>query len=753
MFTANAGIFLIRNKQEIPHLLQVVEQVTSLKERVVKDMKKNLRICYVLLITICLIASTFIFTGNAFAETSGTCGDGLPWTLSDDGTLQISGSGELKPGDWNEDSIFRVSIPEGVTSIEEAMFLNCKNFIGYDVADSNPNFSSADGVLFNKDKTDLIRFPSGKSGSYTIPGTVKVIDIGAFASCEKVTSVSMPDSVKLLEKYAFNCCSGLVSIKISSSVTVIPKDCFSNCSSLKSVTIPGGVTRIEASAFWGCGLLTSVTLPTTIEDKGIAEDAFEGCPLDEDSKKLIGKKTNYNTGADPSVMGTDLNVGDKMDYQMEPTIDSDGKVIETAFFAESSDESVIRVTSLTRNGSLINGKKVTYYYVLGVEAVGPGEATVTVYTSSSKLTELSKTIFTVTGDAPMPAGQEEPQESFATGYTVAAGEQKELSGESTVKGDLIETPFSAESSDGSVADVVSIVRGGNVIYSDAVTYFYTITVKGLKPGKAEITLYADNTKQKKIASTTVTVTGEVPDDPKEEPKQETTEPEKTEPGQTEQQETTEPEKSEPGQTEQQETTEPEKSEPDQTTESKTVKTVTVGNGVYKLSGSTASLKKPKNKKITKLTIPATVSANGKKYKVTSVSANACKGLKKLKTLKIGKNVKTIGKNSFYGCVKLSTVTGGTGIEKINSSAFKNCKVLKKITLNKKVKSIGSSAFRGCRKLKTITFKTTKLTAKKVGANAFKGTPSKARVTVPKKVKKAYSKWLVKKGISKKAIIK
>ncbi len=662
-------------------------------------MNKILRICPILLITICLVASVFISTGNAFAETSGSCGDGLTWTLTDDGTLKIEGSGELHPGNWDEESIVRVSIPEGVTSIEEAMFLNYKNFIGYDVADSNPNFSSADGVLFNKDKTDLIRFPSGKSGSYTIPGTVKVIDIGAFASCEKVTSVSMPDSVKLLEKYAFNCCSGLVSIKISSSVTVIPKDCFSNCSSLKSVTIPGGVTRIEASAFWGCGLLTSVTLPTTIEDKGIAEDAFEGCPLDEDSKKLIGKKTNYNTGADPSVMGTDLNVGDKMDYQMEPTIDSDGKVIETAFFAESSDESVIRVTSLTRNGSLINGKKVTYYYVLGVEAVGPGEATVTVYTSSSKLTELSKTIFTVTGDAPMPAGQEEPQESFATGYTVAAGEQKELSGESTVKGDLIETPFSAGSSDKSIVEIVSISRGGNVIYSDAVIYFYTITVKGIKPGKAEITLYADNTKQKEIASTTITVTGDAPDDPQ------------------------------------------------------TVKTVTVGGGVYKLSGSTASLSKPKNKNITKLSIPATVSANGKKYKVTSVAANACKGLKKLKTLSIGKNVKTIGKNSFSGCVKLTTVSGGSGLEKIGASAFKDCKVLKKITLNKNVKLIGSNAFRGCKKLKTITFKTTKLTAKKVGANAFKSTPAKAKVIVPKKVKKAYSKWLVKKGISKKATIK
>ena len=674
-------------------------------------MNKILRICPVLLITICLIASVFIPTGNAFAETSGSCGDGLTWTLTDDGTLKIEGSGELHPGDWDEESIVRVSIPEGVTSIEEAMFINCKNFIGYDVAASNKNYASESGVLFNKDKTIMIRFPAGMGGSYTIPGTVKTLSEGAFAMCEKLTSVKMPDSVTSMGSYAFNCCSAMTSIQLSGSLKIIPKDCFSNCSSLKSVTIPGGVTKIEGSAFWGCSNLTSVILPTTIEDKGIAEDAFEGCNLDEESQKAISKKLNSN---DPEKIGTELEVGDKVDYQMSPTIK--GEMIDSYFYAESSNESVVKVKSLTRNGSVVYANAVQYYYVLGVEAVGPGKATVTVYGSNDKLTVLSVTEFTVTGEAPAPAGQEEPQESFATGFTVAVGEQKNCSGESTVSGSLIETPFSAESSDKSIVEVVSITRGGNVIYSDAVTYFYTITVEGIKPGKAEITLYADNTKQKKIASTTVTVTGEVPDDPKEEPKQDA-------------------------------------NEPGETTGQNVVKTVTVGNGVYKLSGSTASLSKPKNKKITKLSIPATVSANGKKYKVTSVSANACKGLKKLKTLVIGKNVKTIGKNSFSGCVVLSKVTGGSGLEKIGASAFKDCKVLTKITLNKKVKSIGSSAFRGCKKLKTIVINTTKLTSKKVGANAFKSTPSKAKVTVPKKVKKAYSKWLVKKGISKRATIK
>ena len=167
-----------------------------------------------------------------------------------------------------------------------------------------------------------------------------------------------------------------------------------------------------------------------------------------------------------------------------------------------------------------------------------------------------------------------------------------------------------------------------------------------------------------------------------------------------------------------------------TTAAKKVRTVTVGGGIYKLSGSVAVLSKPKNKNITVLKIPATVSANGKKYKVTSVAANACKGLKKLKTVAIGKNVTAIKKNAFSGCTKLA-----------------------KLTIGKNVKSIGVNAFRGCSRLKTITINTTKLTAKTIGKKAFAGTPVKATVKVPRKNKKNYTKWLVKSGISKKAVIK
>lgn len=102
----------------------------------------------VLLITVfCMTAAVFC-PGNVLAESSGSCGDNLTWILSDDGTLQISGTGKLTKGSWNEGSIIKVSIPEGVTSIEEALFIGCGNCESFNVASSNSNYASADGVLF-----------------------------------------------------------------------------------------------------------------------------------------------------------------------------------------------------------------------------------------------------------------------------------------------------------------------------------------------------------------------------------------------------------------------------------------------------------------------------------------------------------------------------------------------------------------------------------------------------------------------------
>ena len=177
---------------------------------------------------------------------------------------------------------------------------------------------------------------------------------------------------------------------------------------------------------------------------------------------------------------------------------------------------------------------------------------------------------------------------------------------------------------------------------------------------------------------------------------------------------------------------------------------TVDKGKYTINpDGTARYDKPAKSAAT-VTIPDVIDVDGFSVPVTSIADKAFYKNKKLKTITIGKNIKTIGKSAFASCAKLKTVKGGTGVVTIKASAFKGSKKLTAITLNKKVKTIGKNAFYGCKALKTVTIKTTKLTSKTVGANAFKGIASKATFKCPSKKLKDYKKLLKKKGAPGKA---
>lgn len=86
---------------------------------------------------------------------------------------------------------------------------------------------------------------------------------------------------------------------------------------------------------------------------------------------------------------------------------------------------------------------------------------------------------------------------------------------------------------------------------------------------------------------------------------------------------------------------------------------------------------------------------------------------------------------------------------IAANAFKGNKKLKSVTIGKNVKTIGKNAFNGCKNLKKIVVKSSKLTKKSVGSKAFKGIYSKAKIKVPKSKLKAYKKLLKSKGIGAK----
>ena len=168
------------------------------------------------------------------------------------------------------------SIPDSVTSIGSYAFDGCSKLNQINVDTANTAYSSMNGVLFNKVKTELIRYPEGKTDtSYAIPNSVTSIDYDAFYGCSSLTSITIPNGVTIIGGSAFEDCSSLTSITIPNSVTSIYISTFSGCSSLASITIPNSVTSIDYAAFSGCSSLTSITISDSVTS--IGDDAFEDC--------------------------------------------------------------------------------------------------------------------------------------------------------------------------------------------------------------------------------------------------------------------------------------------------------------------------------------------------------------------------------------------------------------------------------------------------------------------------------------------
>ena len=148
-----------------------------------------------------------------------------------------------------------VDIPASCTSIGSYPFAGCTALKEIVVDDNNPNYSSADGVLYDKGKTTLLSWPTAKGG-INLPLSVTKIGVGAFCNCSALTSVSMP-SVTTIGEMAFYYCDALTSVSMPVATT-IGVGAFEYCSSLTSIDIPASVTMIGDYAFYGCSSLTSV---------------------------------------------------------------------------------------------------------------------------------------------------------------------------------------------------------------------------------------------------------------------------------------------------------------------------------------------------------------------------------------------------------------------------------------------------------------------------------------------------------------
>lgn len=156
-----------------------------------------------------------------------------------------------------------VIIPDGVTSIGDFAFKDCKTLTGIII----PKSTTSIGNWAFSDCSSLINVDIGNS--------ITSIGASAFSNCSSLASLSLPDSVTSIGSWVFLGCNNLKSIIIPNGITDITSGAFSGCSSLTSVVIPNSVTIIGSGAFAGCSSLTSILIPTSVSK--ISDGAFSDC--------------------------------------------------------------------------------------------------------------------------------------------------------------------------------------------------------------------------------------------------------------------------------------------------------------------------------------------------------------------------------------------------------------------------------------------------------------------------------------------
>ena len=214
---------------------------------------------------------------------------------------------------YNCEKLKSVTIPPNVSSIGLAAFvegLSESSLTEIKVDPENPYFSEKDGVVFSKDGTKLIVFPSGRSGDYQIPdGTVSVGDY-AFYYCVNVSSITVPGSVRSLGEGAFGNCSSLTKAVLNEGLEEIGEYAFQSSSGIRDIIIPASVKSVGKN---GLRLSSECRIRVLSTDTIWADDAFR------DSALIAGKKdsTLQKYAEDRGYMFVELSADNRIPLQNE----------------------------------------------------------------------------------------------------------------------------------------------------------------------------------------------------------------------------------------------------------------------------------------------------------------------------------------------------------------------------------------------------------------------------------------------------
>ena len=233
---------------------------------------------------------------NSFSSCSNLTSVSLPGSLKNIGDHAF----------FNCTSLSSIIIPDGVTTIEESafsytglkyikipksvtkirddedfdpaigFFAGCRSLSEIEVDSENPEYTSQDGILYNKQKTSLLKYPCTKTNSvFSIPESVQEIFMGAFSYCENLTEITIPNSVSSIGSSAFWLCKNILSIELPDNITHIQNYAFMDCVNLNTIHLPTKLIRISESAFENCINLKELCLPNDLQE--ILSYAFAGC--------------------------------------------------------------------------------------------------------------------------------------------------------------------------------------------------------------------------------------------------------------------------------------------------------------------------------------------------------------------------------------------------------------------------------------------------------------------------------------------
>lgn len=190
-----------------------------------------------------------------------------------------------------------IQLPKSLQKVGFNVFGNCTKLETITLDKTCKSYMVENGVLFNKEKTELVKYPSGKTTeSYQVPTSVVTIAEGAFSLARNLKKITIQTNVKTIKEeafagctqadfslpfslttigdYAFTDCYGLKEVVIPSRVDIIPNGAFSGCESLKKVHIKGAVKKIGFAAFSNCVSLSEVKFDSSVDTIGELSFAF-----------------------------------------------------------------------------------------------------------------------------------------------------------------------------------------------------------------------------------------------------------------------------------------------------------------------------------------------------------------------------------------------------------------------------------------------------------------------------------------------